>query len=379
MIYKRGAVWWIKLRWEGQVIRKSTGEKVKEKARSVERNLLKELALVEQKPLPFFKPEPANAEEASFKDVWEKYMSEEATLNAPGTFERAKQCAKNFLPLIGDLKLSAITPSVLNQYKVKRLKDGVCLATVAKELKFVQRVFSLCKREWELLEHSPFERFEVPAVNNELTRYLQPGQLEKLLTAAPEWLRPIIQVARLTGIRRGNLAALTWQQVDLTHKTLFLGQTKNGDPLLVPLVDEAFGTFKALHKSKSSCPFVFHMEGKQLLPEQISQAFIRTCKKADITNFRFHDLRHDFATRLVKKGVELYRVGKLLAHRTVTMTKRYAHLNIDDLRDAVSVLNNRGGCEAKPGKGLQSDISVEASVSRVCVGGGTIGAQFGAQ
>ena len=187
------------------------------------------------------------------------------------------------------------------------------------------------------------------------------------------------QVARLTGIRRGNLAALTWQQVDLRHKTLLLGQTKNGDPLLVPLVDDTCETFKKLEQLKSSCPFVFQMEGKQLLPEQISQAFIRTCKKAGITDFRFHDLRHDFATRLVKNGVELYRVGKLLAHRTVTMTKRYAHLDIDDLRDAVSVLNNKGARETKPDRGFTRNISVKADVARVCAEGGTIGAQFGAQ
>ena len=159
--------------------------------------------------------------------------------------------------------------------------------------------------------------------------------------------------------------ALTWQQVDLTHKTMFLGQTKNGDPLLVPLVDEAFWTFKALHKSKSSCPFVFHMEGKRLLPEQISQAFIRTCKKAGITYFRFHDLRHDFATRLVKKGVELYRVGKLLAHRTVTMTKRYAHLDIDDLRDAVGVLSGGSGYKALPVLNSRKVGPAEPSTARV--------------
>lgn len=82
MIYKRGEVWWIKLRWEGKVVRKSTGEKVKEKARSVERKLLRELGQMEQRLSPVFEPDPKGTEEVSFKDVWEKYISEEAPLNA---------------------------------------------------------------------------------------------------------------------------------------------------------------------------------------------------------------------------------------------------------------------------------------------------------
>jgi len=332
MLYRRGKVWWIKLNWEGQVIRRSTYEREEGKAKMTERKILKELARgseVSQVPGDYI----------LFGQVWEKYMSEEAPLEAATTQTRAYQCGKNFLPFIGSLHLTQITPSILSKYKVKRLRDGVCLATVAKELKFIQRVFNLCKGEWELVDRSPFDRFEIPAVNNELTRFLKPGQLEGLLKASPDWLKPIIQIARLTGIRRGNLAALKWKQVDLADKSLILGQTKNGDPLQVPLVDEACEILNALYKSRRSCPFVFTMEGKELLPEQISQAFIRTCKKAGISEFRFHDLRHDFATRLVKRGVELYRVGKLLAHRTVNMTKRYAHLDIDDLRDAVSVLN----------------------------------------
>jgi len=93
-------------------------------------------------------------------------------------------------------------------------------------------------------------------------------------------------------------------------------------------------------KSVRASGFVFLKDNEPLTPPQITQAFIDTRDKVGI-EFRFHDLRHDFATKLVKKGVELYRVGKLLSQRSLNMTKRYAHLDIDDLRDAVNVLSGR--------------------------------------
>ena len=120
---------------------------------------------------------------------------------------------------------------------------------------------------------------------------------------------------------------------------------KGGDPLIVPLIDEAREVLGAL-KSNRVSEFVFLKDNEPLTPPQITQAFIDTRDKVGI-EFRFHDLRHDFATKLVKKGVELYRVSKLLSQRSLNMTKRYAHLDISDLRDAVNVLSG-GDYKALP-------------------------------
>ncbi len=340
MIYQRGEVWWVKLKWQGQVIRKSTGETARSKADSFERMLIKKLS-IEGLRLERGMKEPEQAEESSvlFKEAWERYMAEEAPLNAKTTYERAIQAAKKFLPVMGELALSEITPSVLSRYKVKRMADGVHLATVAKEFRFIQRVFSLCKGEWELINQSPFDRFKIPTGSKERVSYLQPGQLEKLLKASPEWLRPIILLAKNTGIRRGNLADLEWEQVDLEQKTVILYETKNGDPVTIPLGDAACNILEDLRRSKNGGKYVFPHSTKQEMPKLITRAFTRARNKAGVKGFRFHDLRHDFATRLVKSGVDLYRVGKLLAHKSVTMTKRYAHLDVEDLRSAVGVLD----------------------------------------
>ena len=342
MIYQRGAVWWVKLKWQGQVIRKSSGETSRSKAESFERLLIKKLSL-ESLKIEHGMKEPEKAEGASvlFSEAWERYMAEEAPLKAKGTHDRAIQAAKRFLPVMGGLALTEITPKVLNKYKVKRITDGVCLATVAKELRFVQRVFSLCKGEWELIKQTPFDGFEIPAANKERVSYLQPGQLEKLLAASPEWLRPIILLAMHTGIRRGNLADLEWEQVDMEQRTLILYDTKNGHPVTIPLGETACNILKDLRRSNKGGKYVFPHSTKQEMPKLITRAFTRARNKAGLKKFRFHDLRHDFATRLVKSRVDLYRVGKLLAHNDVRMTKRYAHLDVEDLRSAVGVLDGR--------------------------------------
>ncbi|MDA8088365.1 MAG: tyrosine-type recombinase/integrase [Nitrospiraceae bacterium] len=334
MLYKRGEVWWIKLKWDGNIIRQSTEEKDENKARLAERQILKELAKGNRTG-----HDPAD--HVLFSEVWEKYMAEEAPLKAQTTYERAKQCAKNFLPVLGNLRLSKISPSVLSSYRNKRLKDGVGINTVVKELQYVRRVLSLCKKDWQLIGQNPFELFNMPTVNDQRVRYLAPGEYEKLVAACPKWLQPVVVVARLTGIRRSNLADMTWGQINLETKLITLNRTKNGFPLTIPLCETAYTALVTLHNDKSQnkdCPNVFQKDGKPLTPGQITAGFRRVCKRIGMTDFRYHDLRHDFASNLVQNGQQLYHVQSLLGHRDGRMTQRYAHLRVDDLRKAVAVL-----------------------------------------
>ena len=154
-------------------------------------------------------------------------------------------------------------------------------------------------------------------------------------------MKPIVTVDRYIGFRRGNIYDLMWDNVNLDSKTVTAYDTKNGEPVLVPLSDTPYEVLVSMNKEKGKypdCPYVFHKDGKQLTPGQVSKAFERACKKAGITKFRFHDLRHDFASNLVQKGQSLYHVQRLLGHKDSRMTQRYAHLRVDDLRKAVEVL-----------------------------------------
>jgi len=352
MLYKRGAVWHIKFKWGGQTIRCSSGTDSKTLARKIETEIRHKLATGK-----WFERDPAKT--TRFQEVWEKYMREEAKYKAPGTYDRAGQCAKNFLPVIGNLTLSEITPSALSSYKAKRLEENVKPSTVVKELSFIRRVFSLCKREWQLCKQSPFEVFKMPQVNDQRVRFLKPGEFEKLITSCPSWLKPIAILSLFTGMRRSNVVLLQWHQIDFTSQVIHIDYTKNGQRLTIPLSNAAYALLCEMKRSKVvhlGCPYVFHDNGISYNLNRVSMAFKRASRRAGIEDFRFHDQRHDVASRLVQNGHSLYVVQTLLGQKDGRMTQRYAHLEVENLRKAVNSIEDsirgghkRGHSESKEG------------------------------
>jgi len=324
----------------GQCIRRSTKTTNKELARKIEAKVMYRLA-----EGTWFQKDPAD--EVFFGDVWRKYLEEDARYRAPIHYDRARQCAKHFLPVLQDLKLSQITPSVLSTYKTRRFKDGVSGTTVSKELGFIRRVFSLCKKEWQLIKQSPFEFFTMPKENRPRIRFLAPGEFDKLVFHCPSWLKPMVTLARYTGLRRSNVITLAWSQVDLQNRVINCEYMKNGEHLTIPINETAYALLTSIRKNKVvrlDCPYVFHDSGKLYSPNQVSVAFRRVCLRAGIKNFRFHDLRHDFASQLVQRGSDLYRVQHLLGHKDPRMSAKYSHLRVEHLRNTVESLDkNRGG------------------------------------
>jgi integrase len=149
-------------------------------------------------------------------------------------------------------------------------------------------------------------------------------------------------VARYTGLRRDNVVSLQWSQVDLARGLIVLDHTKNGDRLGIPLCDPVIKTLEDVKPTRpyASGPVFLQRDGEPVTADMVTIAFRRACEAVGVTNFRFHDLRHTFASALVQRGVDLYRVQRLLGHRDGRMTQRYAHLALENLRDAVRVFND---------------------------------------
>ena len=118
-------------------------------------------------------------------------------------------------------------------------------------------------------------------------------------------------------------------------------ESKNGEKRTIPLNKTVSGLLKSRSKVReirSNCVFI-SSTGRRIDQGNLRRAFGKARKKADIEDFRFRDLRHTFATRLVQTGVDLYKVQKLLGHKTPQMTQRYAHHYTESLRDGVDVLD----------------------------------------
>ena len=161
-----------------------------------------------------------------------------------------------------------------------------------------------------------------------------------LLENSHEWLRDIIHFNLHTGLRQDELLSLTWDRVDVFRKTILIKDTKNGKPRTIPLNKTALGILESKARVLSiRSKIVFHSNsGTKIDKHNLRRAFVIAMKKAGIEDFTYHGLRHTFATRLAQSGVDLYKISKLLGHKDIKTTQRYAHHCPESLRDGVEVL-----------------------------------------
>lgn len=178
--------------------------------------------------------------------------------------------------------------------------------------------------------------------NNARDRWLSDDEERRLLEICPAWLRELVMFALNTGMRLGEIISLEWKGVDLFRKTVTVFKSKNKEMRTIPINETVFRILKNRVKVKSISGLVFHSPSHtKLCITSIDHAFRKVLKRTGIENFRFHDLRHHFATQLVQSGKDLYKVQRLLGHKTPSMTQRYAHHYPESLRDAVEVLDKR--------------------------------------
>ena len=193
--------------------------------------------------------------------------------------------------------------------------------------------------EWGMLEVSPFRKGSRLTFreNNQRHRYLTEEEIEQLLNSCSPHLKPIVEIALHTGMRKGELLNLQWEQV--RDGFIYLKDTKNGKSRQIPLDDRAVKVLKELQiKNKWKSSFVFVGPDGQRL-QDVKKGFTGACRRGGIEDFRFHDLRHTFASHLVMKGANLKAVQRLLGHSDSKMTDRYSHLSPDHLRESVNLLN----------------------------------------
>jgi integrase len=214
--------------------------------------------------------------------------------------------------------------------------------------------------EWGMLEVSPFKRGKslMFKENNERLRFLTEEEVEPLLAACLPHLRPIVETALLTGMRAGELFSLRWDQI--INGMIYLKDTKSNKPRQIPIserLEEVLREERRRHQLKS--PYVFcNKDGKRF--NDIRNSFKSACRKVGIVDFRFHDLRHTFASHLVMRGVGLRAVQELLGHCDMKLTMRYAHLAPGHLRDSVNVLNDLGGGKQGEGKFIGLDRRIKS-------------------
>ena len=320
--------------YHGRQVRQSTGTSDKKLAEAVLGKI--RANIIEGR---FF--DTLEEKQRTFDEMMEKYLKEVSVRKGPKGPSRDRTALSHLLPSFEKLTLAEISPKLISAYKVKRREEGAAPSTVNKELAVIRHAFNMAIKEWEWCRDNPVRRVSMEKVDNNRVRYLTDEEFERVLRECPDWLRPIVMVARYTGMRRENIVTLRWDQVNLFRKVVVLDRTKNGDRLGIPLCERVLEVFKTQNRVRRlGSPYVFPVaDGSHILGDAVGMAFNRTCRRIGILDFRFHDLRHTFASMLVQRGVDLYRVQRLLGHRDARMTQRYAHLSPENLREAVAVLD----------------------------------------
>jgi len=182
--------------------------------------------------------------------------------------------------------------------------------------------------------------------DNARTRYLSEPEYEKLIKVSrlASWnkLTLLIMLAVTTGARRGTLLGLRWKDVDLDSGRAFCERTKNGEPFVLVLMPDVIQEFQRISTKTNPEDLVF-CGRYPTKPMNFNKPWEQALKDAKIEGVVFHSLRHTHASWLAKRGAPLLAIADSLGHKSLAMTKRYAHLCVDTRAEMLSrVFNNQG-------------------------------------
>jgi integrase len=269
------------------------------------------------------------AEKTTLGELLTRYANQMTPTKRGAVSEKARINSIVRCP-IAHRTLSKLTSSDIATYRDERLKC-VAPATVVRELSTVSHTIDIATREWGLwLPRNPVKLVRRPPVPRGRTRRLQNDEEQRLLDACDRGrtplLRSLIILAIETAMRRGELLDLRWEHVDLKLCVAHLPLTKNGDSRDVPLSRRAAQTLRQLRADGVKHERVFPMTGNS-----VRLAFEHLRVRAEISDFRFHDLRHEAISRLFEKGLNVAEVSSISGHRDFKALKRYTHLRAVDL------------------------------------------------
>lgn len=340
-LYKRGKIWWCSITHNGRQHRFSLKTTDKAKAQTVYAQVLLKL---KDKNL-VFNPEPKEPEKATKVNITFEEFYREHYLKwcyKRQAYYEVKKYLLNKLPeRFKHLKLNEIGIKEIELIQNHILENGKSIATCNRYTANIQAALTKAY-EWNFISEEKLKLArKVKKLKGEKTRlrFLNQEEIQALLANCEPHLYSIVFTAINTGMRKSEILNLKWDNVDLKHGLILLEKTKNGERREIPINDPLKQLFKQLFTNRrldTEYVFVNPDTGKRYI--DLKRSFTTACKKAGIRDFRFHDLRHTFASQLVMNGVDLKTVQELLGHKDIKMTLRYSHLSQAHKKEAVKNL-----------------------------------------
>lgn len=250
---------------------------------------------------------------------------------------------------LGQYCLADISPAIIAE-KRDKLASGITKrntkrspSTVVRYMAALSHAFTTAVKEWGWIDDSPMRRVTKPKEPRGRVRFLSDEErvrlLEECKKSDSQYLYTAVVLALSTGGRRMEILGLSWKDIDLNRGIITLHETKNGERRALSLTGHALDLMKQLSKIRyGHCNLVFPSKSLKA-PVDLRTPFENALKRAEITDFRWHDLRHCCASYLVMNGASLAEIAEILGHKTLQMVKRYAHLSDDHTSKVVARMN----------------------------------------
>lgn len=287
----------------------------------------------------------------TIKELVERYIKEILPQKPKSTIDQKTQLGW-WKSSMGSFSLADVTPALITEYRSKlalekseRKGAKRSNATINRYCSVLSHAFTIAVKEWGWMQENPMMKIKKLKEPRGRVRFLNDEEREKLLEACQESSSPFLYILVVlgisTGARKMEIRSLEWKDVDLNRGMIILHDTKNGERRSLPLVGIAKDLMKAHYKNRNkNTELVFPAKNLQT-PIDIRTPFETALQKAEIEDFKWHDLRHSCASYLAMNGATLAEIAGVLGHKTLSMVKRYSHISDAHTAGVVERMNSK--------------------------------------
>lgn len=338
--------WWVDFRVDHTRYRRRSPENSRSGALAYEAMLRQKLARGESVERRSDETDKAQG----FEQFALKWFEEYVVPNNKYSEQRIKKYVLSgaLIPFFGKIPVGQITGRHIEQYKARRVKDGLANKTIRNHLTVLSKCL-VTAYEWLELDSKP-PKIQWPKCPPPQTDYLSSDECELLLSHASSVVREMMLMALRTGMRQGELKGLQWSSIDWQNMNVTVRHSRcdRAKALVSPKSNRMrhipldADVYELLYRRRRNTGYVFSdADEEPFNHDRLSYQMEKVCKKAGLRRITWHVLRHTFASHLAMRGVPLHIVQTLLGHSTITMTMRYTHVAPSALRSAIDALNPR--------------------------------------
>jgi len=324
-LIKRGSTWWIDFATpSGQRVRRSTGTSNKNEAQEFHDQVKAESWRVQKLGhKPKYSWDEAGCKWLAETDHKRTHLEDARKLLWLQQFLRGRilsEITREDIAAIGDHKRKQSSGPTANRY-----------------LALIRAILRKAAFDWEWIDKAP--RVRLYKETKRRVRWITPDQAKILLTELPPHQRDITMFALATGLRQSNVVRLTWEQVDLLRQTAWIhGDTAKGkEDIHISLSQLAVNVLQRQLGKHPECVFTY--AGKPI-GQVNTKAWRRALQRAGIENFRWHDLRHTWASWLIQNGTPIYDLQEMGGWQSSSMVRRYAHLAPAQMKRHAAIVEN---------------------------------------